>query len=165
MPDGPAPHARVAFVERDPPADAPTFARRVELHELDALQHVNNANYVAYLEQAALDAVSAVGWPLAAQLAAGGRLRAVGHDLEYLDSALYGDRILLTTWATAVGERRVERHTHVHRGNATRPLLRASSRYEWWCGDEAATLPPALRAALGAPDLRGSRPSDIVAAP
>ena len=109
--------------------------------------------------------MSAAGWPLATQIAAGGRLRAVAHDLEYLDSALYGDRILLTTWATAVGERAVERHTHVQRGDATRPLLHASSRHEWWCGDAPAAMPAALRAALGVPDLRGSRPSDIVAAP
>ncbi len=164
MPHGPEPHRRIAFVERDPPPHAPTFERRVELHELDALQHVNNANYVAYVEQAALDAVSAVGWPLAAQIAAGGRLRTVAHDLEYLDSALYGDRILVTTWTTAIGEDGVERHTHVHRGDPTRPLLHASSRHEWWRGDERASLPPHLRTALGAPGLRGSRPSDIVAA-
>jgi acyl-CoA thioester hydrolase len=165
MPGGPPPHERVPFVEREPPPHAATFERRVELHELDALQHVNNANYVAYLEQAALDAVSAAGWSMAAQRAAGGRLRAVGHDLEYLDSALYGERILVTTWTTAIGATDVERHAHLHRGDATRPLLHASSRHAWWCDDRPAPLPADLRTALGAPDLRGSRPSDIVAAP
>lgn len=163
MPDGAPPHARVPFPEREPPGNTVTYERRVELHELDALQHVNNSNYVAYLEQAALDAVSAIGWTLPAQIQAGGRLRAVAHDLEYLDSALYGDRILLTTWATAVTDTFLERHTHVHRGDATHPLLHAVSRYEWWSGEKPATLPAVLRAALGTPDLRGSLPSDIVA--
>lgn len=163
MPDGAPPHERVPFPEREPPSHAATYERRVELHELDALQHVNNSNYVAYLEQAALDAVSAVGWTLAAQMQAGGRLRAVTHDLEYLDSALYGDKISLTTWTTAVSDTFLERHTHVHRGDATHPLLHAVSRYAWWSGEQPAALPTALRAALAPPDLRGSPPSDIVA--
>jgi YbgC/YbaW family acyl-CoA thioester hydrolase len=163
MPDGPPPHARVPFPERQPPDHAATYERRVELHELDALQHVNNSNYVAYLEQAALDAVSATGWTLETQMQAGGRLRAVMHDLEYLDSALYGDRILLTTWTTAVADDGIERHTHVHRGDATHPLLHARSRYEWWSAGEPASLPTALRAALAPPDLRGSPASGIVA--
>jgi acyl-CoA thioester hydrolase len=124
--------------------------RRVELHELDALRHVNNANYVAYLEQAALDAVSARGWGLDVQIAAGGRLRAVRHDLEYLDSALYGDSIAITTWATAVTPTDVEYHVHLHRGDARRPLLQARSHYAWTSDAGASALPPALRDALAA---------------
>jgi acyl-CoA thioester hydrolase len=148
---GPTSGHRVPFREREPPTSATTLQRRIELHDLDALRHVNNANYVSYLEQAALDALAAVGWDLSAQLAAGGRLAATMHDLEYLDAALYGEVVEITTWVTAVDAHGLERHTHLHRGNAHRPLLHARSRYDW-VGDEASPLMPAvLRTALGTP--------------
>lgn len=143
--------ARIPFPETTPPPSAPTLHRRVELHDLDALQHVNNANYVSYLEQAALDALAPMGWDLPAQIAAGGRLSAVTHDLEYLDAALYGETIAITTWLTAVDAEVVERHTHLHRGDAHRPLLHARSRYQWIDGTGPTVLPSALREALRRP--------------
>jgi acyl-CoA thioesterase FadM len=84
------------------------------------------------------------------QLGAGGHLAAVTHDLEYLDAALYGEVVAITTWLTAVDEHGLERHTHLHRGDPHRPLLHARSRYEWRGGDGVRTLPAALRAALDA---------------
>jgi YbgC/YbaW family acyl-CoA thioester hydrolase len=143
--------SRIPCPESAPPPSALTLRRRIELHDLDALRHVNNANYVSYLEQAGLDALGAVGWDLPAQLGAGGHLAAVSHDLEYLDAALYGEVIAITTWPIAVDARGIERHTHLHRGDARRPLLHARSRYEWRGDDGARALPPALRTALGAP--------------
>ena len=143
--------ARVPFPETKPPSSASTLHRRVELHDLDALQHVNNSNYVSYLEQAALDALAAVGWDLPAQIAAGGRLAVVSHDLEYLDAALYGETIAITTWLTAVDAEIVERHTHLHRGDAYRPLLHARSRYQWIDATGPTGLPAALRGALRVP--------------
>ncbi len=143
---------RVAFAESAAPPGAVTFERRIELHELDALQHVNNANYVSYLEQAALDAASARGWTPATQAAAGGRLRAVHHDVEYLDAVLYGEHISVTTWPVRGTAEGIERHTHLHRGDPARPLLQARSRYVWIGQDGApAALPPDLRTTLDAP--------------
>jgi acyl-CoA thioester hydrolase len=147
---GAASGLRVPFPEREPPPSAITLRRRVELHDLDALRHVNNANYVSYLEQAGLDALGAVGWDLPVQLAAGGHLAPVTHDLEYLDAALYGEIVAITTWITAADEHGISRHTHLHRGDAQRPLLHASSRYEWLGDDGSRRVPTALRTALGA---------------
>jgi acyl-CoA thioester hydrolase len=125
--------------------------RRIELHDLDALRHVNNANYVSYLEQAALDAASAAGWSLNDQIATGGRFRAVSHDLEYLDAALYGERIAITTWPTHVTADGLERHVHLHRDDSRRPLLHARSRYQWLQAGTPATMPDDLRTALAPP--------------
>jgi YbgC/YbaW family acyl-CoA thioester hydrolase len=141
---------RAPFADAAPSPTALTFARRVELHDLDTLRHVNNANYVSYVEQAALDAARAVGWSLAAQIDAGGRLRAVAHDLEYLDAALPDETLSITTWPIAVDAEGVERHTHVHRGDRHRPLLHARSRYRWTSDDPASRFPAALEAALRA---------------
>ncbi len=149
LPSAPVP--RVPFPESEAPSAAVTVHRRVESHDLDALQHVNNSNYVSFLEQAALDAVGLSGWDLPAQIAAGGRLAAIGHDLEYLDAALYGETIAIATWPTAVDANGIERHTLLHRGDARRPLLQARSRYQWMADAGPTALPPALREAFRAP--------------
>jgi acyl-CoA thioesterase FadM len=141
---------RVPFPEATPPAHASLLSRRVELHDLDSLRHVNNANYVSYLEQAMLDAATALGWDFGRQTSAGGYLRAVGHDLEYLDAALYGETIGISTWTVETTTDAIERHTHLHRGDASRPLLHARSRYQWTTADGPAALPTALREAFAA---------------
>jgi acyl-CoA thioesterase FadM len=111
------------------------------------LQHVNNAAYVHYVEQAEQDDDALSRWALPAQLAAGGRFRAREHDLEYLDAAMYGDEVTVRTWPRAVTDDTVERHALLARGD--RVLVRAISRYGWVDGDGTpAVMPAALRAAL-----------------
>ena len=150
-PDGAGATERAAFPERTPPAHAATRTRRIELHELDALRHVNNANYVSYVEQGAYDLAAASGFDLDTQIGAGGRLRAVHHDLEYLDAAVCGEQVSVTTWPTEIRSDSVSLHTHLHRGDPTRPLLHAHSRYRWAADGENAPLPDALRAIFVAP--------------
>jgi len=151
MPEGGATLERDPFPESTPPPHATTWRRRVELHELDGLRHVNNSNYVSYLEQAAYDLAGIAGWDLTAQIAARGRLRPEYHDLEYLDSAVYGDELAVTTWPTAATDAYVELHAHLDRGDARRPSLHARSRYRWTSFDGEAPMPTDLRAAFGAP--------------
>ena len=149
VPGGSDAGERPPFPDAAPPAGAARRARRVELHELDALQHVNNAQYVHYLEQAAYDAAAAAGWTLASQLVAGGRLRAVGHDLEYLDAALPDERLTVVSWPVTLDADGVERCTWVCRDGVVRPLLRARSRYAWIGATGAAcAMPPPLHAVL-----------------
>jgi acyl-CoA thioester hydrolase len=151
MPDGPTSAERVPFPEPEPGPRSTTLRRRVELHELDALRHVNNSNYVAYLEQAAYDVAGTGGFDLEGQSNAGGRLRPVSHDLEYLDAALYAETIGVTLWTIADTETEVELHAHLHRGDPTRPLLHARSRYAWTGADGVVPMPAALRAAFSLP--------------
>lgn len=151
LPDGATPAERVPFPEAEPGPRTMTVQRRVELHELDALRHVNNSNYVAYLEQAAFDVAGAGGFDLDAQIDAGGRLRPVSHDLEYLDAALYGETIGVTLWTIADTEDEIELHAHLHRGDPTRPLLHARSRYSWTGANGVMPMPVNLRAAFSRP--------------
>jgi YbgC/YbaW family acyl-CoA thioester hydrolase len=149
--DGMPPVERTKFPEASPPNGAMTRTRRIEVHELDALRHVNNSNYVAHLEQAALDLLESVDVPFAMQSAARGRFRAVGHDLEYLDAALYGETIGVTVWPTEVTEHEVELHVHLHRGDARRPILQARSRYAWTTTNGPVAMPVTLRESLATP--------------
>ena len=145
--DGAPALAREDFPDAVPPSHAVRAVRRVELHELDALQHVNNAIYVHYIEQAAEDADARSGWSLPIQLTSGGRFRVLEHDLEYLDAAVYGDEVTVYTWPRAVTFDEVERHALLARGD--RVLVRALSRDRWVDGGGApAAMPVALHAAL-----------------
>jgi YbgC/YbaW family acyl-CoA thioester hydrolase len=142
---------RTPFPAEEPPANASSGLRRIELHDLDALRHVNNSNYVSYIEQAVHDTLDAAGWNLDTQLAAGGRLRALRHDLEYLDAALLGERVRVTAWPTSVTTHQIEYHVHLHRTDAPRTLLQARSRYAWTTPDGETAVPAGLRSALGTP--------------
>jgi acyl-CoA thioesterase FadM len=145
-----------------PPRDAYRAERRVEAHELDALRHVNNAAYAHYAEQGVLDACTALGWPLAAA----GRLRTSAYDLEYLDSALYDDHLMVTTWPIGATAAAVTWRTHVARAADARELLRASTTWTWMVDGAPAPLPGELLTAVRARlELRGVPPSGIVSAP
>jgi YbgC/YbaW family acyl-CoA thioester hydrolase len=147
--EGTVPATRNPFPSPPEPAHATRVTRRVELHDLDALAHVNNATYLHYVEQGAEDACATLAWPLEAQLAAGGRFRPVAHDIEYRDAALYGDTIDVVTWPVVVRAHEVERQTILRRHASADVLVRVASRYAWTtlAGDETA-LPAALRDAL-----------------
>ena len=148
-PDGARSVPRSSMRDDPPPLGATVLSHRVAPHELDALAHVNNANYVHYVEHAAHEALAQVDWPPVRQLAAGGRLRAVRHDLEYLDGALLDDVIDVTTWVVTVGEDRFERATVVTRAATGAKLLRAASTWAWMeRGSRAAILPAGLHDAL-----------------
>ena len=153
LPEEAPSRARAPFPESTPPGHASRTTRRIELHDLDALGHVNNATYLHYVEQGAEDAQASLGWPLATQLAAGGRFRAVAHDLEYLDAALYGEEIDVLTWPLAVADDGIERSTLLVRRVRDRPersLVRIVSRYTWVSAADglASPMPTELRRAL-----------------
>ena len=71
---------------------------RVRSYECDFNGHVNHANYLRYMQEAALDASAAVGYDEA-------RYNALGHiwliretNIEYLHPLRFGDSVEVTTW-------------------------------------------------------------------
>ncbi len=117
----------------DAPAPPPLPAitsHRVRVCDLDAVGHVNNAVYLDLLAQAVLDALEDAGWPLARLIDAARVPLLAGADVEYLEGALYGDRLEIATWFAPAGEV-LEAHHHVRRSAAERPLVRASTRWRW----------------------------------
>jgi acyl-CoA thioester hydrolase len=128
--DGVPSQERAAFAAPPPPA-APALARhRVRVSEVDSVGHVNNAVYLDLLAQATLDALAEVGWPLDRMLAAGAVPVLASGDLEYLDGARYGEELTLRTWFTAAADG-VQAHQIVAREDGPRPLVRASTRWDW----------------------------------
>ena len=77
---------------------------RVRFHECDPLGHVNNAVYLNYLEQAAIDHATLVGWPQdVLEREVGGVFVARRHEIDYLRPAMEGDRLEVLTWAEQMG--------------------------------------------------------------
>lgn len=100
LPEGGAPTLRRdPFPEPPaPPEGAHRSRRRVQFHELDAMRHVNNAVYLDYLEQAAVEAAAERGWPMDRAIEMDLGIVARQHRIEYLRQAVYGDELLITTW-------------------------------------------------------------------
>ena len=134
------------------PRDAVAVPRTVEFRDLDGLAHVNNASYLDYVEESALAASAAAGWPLARLFTLGGRWCPRSHDIEYLAEAVYGDRLTCLTWATACDGAELERHTEVRRAADDAVLARARSRWAWVDRERRmrCEIPAPLAAALSA---------------
>jgi acyl-CoA thioester hydrolase len=66
---------------------------RVRHYECDAYGHLNYANYLRYMQEAAFDATAAAGYDLARYEAMGRRWLVRETDIEYLRPLRYGDSV------------------------------------------------------------------------
>ena len=78
--------------------------RRVQFHELDAVQHVNHTVYVYWTEEAGLDALRAAGHALEPDSRIARRLRQTGHEIQYFAPAVEGENIEIVSWLAEIGE-------------------------------------------------------------
>ena len=68
---------------------------RVRQYECDAYGHLNNVNYVRFLQEAIVEANASVGYTLVGSAAARWRWQTRRLDIEYLRPARYGDTVEL----------------------------------------------------------------------
>ncbi len=126
LPDGPEPlqpeAARRAF-----PASSPVRSEyRVRFLDTDLMQHMNNAAYVVALDNAAWDAYVPAGMTPDAV-----RMHVLEYDIEYFESARFGEQLEVSTWLDplpVVGQE-FTRLQQIKRGDVV--LLQARSR--WYC--------------------------------
>jgi acyl-CoA thioester hydrolase len=85
-----------------------TFVR-VRFHEVDALGHVNNAAYLNYIEQAAIDHAAFLGLGMEALRRLGGTFVARRHEIDFLRPAYAGDVLRIITWLGEARGARIER--------------------------------------------------------
>jgi acyl-CoA thioester hydrolase len=71
---------------------------RIRHYECDAYGHVNNTNYLRYMQEAAFDASAAAGYDLARYAALGQHWLVRQTEIEYLAPLRYGDRVRVRTW-------------------------------------------------------------------
>jgi acyl-CoA thioester hydrolase len=128
FPEGaPAPAPARERFPAAPPAPPGVYRlwRRVEWQDLDQVRHVNNAAYLDYVEDCAVQAAVAHGWPP-------GRLRAEGlaivphrYQIEYRQPATLNEELALTTWLSGVQEQAMYRHFALARASDGAVLVRA----------------------------------------
>lgn len=70
----------------------------VSASDIDVLGHVNNVVYVQWMQDAAYAHSAALGWTLQRYMDLGAGWVARLHQIEYLQPAFEGDRVLIKTW-------------------------------------------------------------------
>jgi acyl-CoA thioester hydrolase len=132
FPEGPPAMMRPRFPSPPPPPPGVFRLRRqVEWSDVDGAQHVNNAVYLAYMEDCAIRAVVAHGWPLARMRAQGFAILARQHHIEYRGPARLGDELELATWLSDVERTTAVRHYTVTCVSDGTLLARGRSLLEW----------------------------------
>ncbi len=104
-----------------PPGTRPfeTYVR-VRFHEIDGLGHVNNAAYLNYLEQAALDHAMFLGLDLERSRALGGVFLARKHEILFVRPSYLGDVLRVVTWVDTPTGARIHRNYRVYRERTPR---------------------------------------------
>lgn len=119
-----------------------TSAFKVRFYECDLYGHVNNANYLRYMQEAAFEASAAAGYDPQRYTQMGCTWYAHATDIEYLRPAQYGDTIVVKTWV--VDFRRVtSRRAYELHSTATGELV-AKATTDWAFLDAATQKPAAI---------------------
>lgn len=123
---------REPFPEPPPPPDGIFRMRRaVEWRDIDPAGHVNNANYLAYIEECNMGAAVAHRWPMERIMAAGFGIVARRYQIEYRDSARHGDEVEVTTYVSDVKRSTATRHNAIIRVSDGMLLVRANALWVW----------------------------------
>lgn len=126
----PPPRERFPAPQR-PPTDTFTQRRRVEWRDIDPAQHVNNSVYLAYAEDAAVEASMAIGWPPARMRENGFEVRVTRHRIEYKISAVLGDDLDIVTWLDMRDGDTATRYFEMTRAHDGSVVAQALADIEW----------------------------------
>jgi acyl-CoA thioester hydrolase len=110
---------------------------RVRFHEVDALGHVNNAAYLNYLEQAAIDHATYLGLDLPRLQDLGGVFVARRHEIVFLKPTFAGDLLRVMTWLGEPRGARVDRQYLVFRELSLVTEVPVRGRRVAWSGKQA----------------------------
>lgn len=107
------------------------FTRRivVDADSIDIHDHVNNQEYLRWMQEIAIDHSSALGWPMARYLEAGASWYVKSHFIDYLRPAMLGDTLIACTWVGGMSERSSPRHTLFLRERDDQIVARAETQW------------------------------------
>ena len=107
------------FPKITPPQTVYTHQRQVEWQDLDAQQHVNNAIYPSYAEEAAVQEFSFHGWnpiKLAEQNLA---FRTQRLHIQYMSPAIWGETLVINTHSLNLQPEQGSRYVSITRPNGS----------------------------------------------
>ena len=105
------------------------FEHRVQDDEIDALGHVNNLAYLKWMQSAAVAHSAACGWTTERYLETGGGWVVRSHKIDYLNSALANDRIVVQTWVAGFKKVTSLRRYRIVRGGDGTLLAEAETNW------------------------------------
>lgn len=114
-----------------PPPGVFTMRRSVRWRDIDGAGHVNNASYLAYVEDCGVEVASAHGWSMKRMMEAGFGLIARRYRIEYLLPALLGDELEVSTYVSDPRRVTAVRHYHIKRAEDGALLARAHVLWVW----------------------------------
>ncbi len=106
-----------------------TFEFVVPETAIDANGHVNNVQYVQWMQDAAMDHSAALGWPAERYLALGRTWIIRSHAIEYFHSAYAGETITVFTWVSALQKIRSLRKFKFYRATDDTVLATAATLF------------------------------------
>lgn len=126
-------HAQVREPAGAPSIDPVEYSERwrVRQYELDSQGHVNNAVYLNYAEQVAIDHAEAAGFGRDFNREHGGGWVVHRHQITYHRPAGYGDEVRVTTRVEALGGVRATRRTTIRRVGDDLLLAEAVTEWTW----------------------------------
>lgn len=74
------------------------YQHTVTIDEIDPQGHVNNLEYLRWMQEAAIKHSAAQGWPADRYREIGAGWVVRSHSIEYLRPAFAGDRVVVVTW-------------------------------------------------------------------
>ena len=113
---------------------------------IDANRHVNNKEYLAWMEAIAIAHSAACGWSLERYAASGTSWYVRSHAVDYLAPAFEGDRLVAATWVESMETSSSWRRYAFLRESDRRPI--ALARTLWIHVDSAHGRPKAIPDAL-----------------
>ncbi|HLA42792.1 MAG TPA: YbgC/FadM family acyl-CoA thioesterase [Aggregatilineales bacterium] len=116
-----------------------TWRFKVRTYEIDQFGHVNNANYLNYLEEAATQASTDAGYSLQWYLEHHLYWLVRKWTIRYFQPAVYGDELEVTTWVSDVRRVRSNREYLMTRPRDGAKIVRARTD---WVLVNAATIKP-----------------------
>ena len=121
---------------------------RVDPADIDELDHVNNAVYLRWVQEAAVAHWRAIASP---QMQADTLWVVLRHEIDYKAPALPADHLIVTTWIGAATRLTFTRHTQIDRAVGTAgasPVLLAKALTLWCPLDAQSRRPKRVDAAV-----------------
>ena len=101
----------------------------VDADSIDIHRHVNNQEYLRWMQDIAIEHSTRLGWSMARYLETGASWYVKSHFIEYLRPALLGDTLLACTWVAGMSERSSPRQTLFLREDTHQIVARAETQW------------------------------------
>jgi acyl-CoA thioester hydrolase len=118
-------------VPPSPPPNVFSICRQVEWRDIDMMWQLNNAVYLAYIEDVGTHVCEAHGWSIQRMMEEGFMLIVRRHRIKFRQPAKMGDELEIATWYSDAQRTNAVRHYTIRRVEDGELLVQARTRWVW----------------------------------